>query len=63
MAFVPLDFLISVVAACGVHYFQSFSFSIDNHDLSSIVLKMVTLSAHTISLARLFQLTLYVKKS
>ena len=28
----------------------------DIHDLSSLVLKMVTLSAHTISLARLFQL-------
>jgi len=28
----------------------------DNHDLYSLVSQMVTLSAHTISLARLFQL-------
>ena len=64
--FVPLVFLISVVAGSGVHYFESFSFSIDIRcidslwyqwiKLSSLVLKMVTLSAHTISLAMLFQL-------
>ena len=64
--FVPLVFLISVVAGSGVHYFESFSFSIDIRcidslwyqwiKLSSLVLKMVTLSAHTISLAMLYQL-------
>ena len=52
--FVPLVFLKSVVVDSGIHYFRSFYFfnrcqilnRFDIYDLYSLVLKMVTLSAH-----------------
>ena len=55
--FVPFVFLKSVVVDSGIHYFRSFYFfkrcqilnRFDIYDLYSLVLKMVTLSAHDAS--------------